>query len=183
MLTHYADLTPCSGRVIFELYGRTLKVVHLTAQQAGYQVVVDWPGWKENVGGFGPVIRLLGPKAAIERCLSHLAPLIDAKLMVQAGEIQPVPECAEYIYGYRRSRKQDKNTPCHQRRLERRAKARGQTPESCERSRMQASHFLPMQSKTNGQPFSLCIKRVPASTLGRNGAPCSYGLGIPLPKF
>lgn len=181
-LTHYADLAPSSGRVLFELYGRTLKVVHATAQ-AGYPVLVDWPGWKEHIGGFGPVIRLIGPKAAVERCLMYLAPLIDAGLMAQLGETQAVPLHAQYLYGYQRSRKPDKNTPCHQRRLERRAASRGETLKNGGAKWTQVDHFLPMQSRTNGQSFNLFIKRVPASTFTANGSPCTYGLGTPIPTF
>lgn len=180
-LTHYVDLAPGAGRLLYEIYGRTLQVVHLTIK-AGYPVVLDWPMWKDDLGGFGSVIRLLGQQDAVDRCLSYLTPLITAGLMTKLSETGTVPADAVYLYGYRRSRKADKGSPSHQRRLERRAMARGEPHDDTGAAWVQASHAVPMQSRTNGQSFHLYIKRVPAAKLA-DSSPCSYGLGVLVPCF
>lgn len=180
MLTHYVDLT-VPARIQYEIYGRILMVMHLTAK-AGFPVFADWPTWKNEPGGFGPVIRILGEQHAVERCMSFISPLISAGLVSALSETAQVPPDATYRYAYRRSRSADKGSPSHQRRLERRAIARGESPPDSPAAWVQASHKVPMQSRTSGQSFHLYIKRVPADELA-GLSPCSYGLGVLIPRF
>ena len=181
LITHYVDLAPGSGRILFEVYGRILMVVHLTAK-AGFPVAVDWPMMKDQRGGFGPVMRLLGEQEAVERCLGYRSPLVTAGLVLKLSETEPVPANATFTYGYRRSRKADKGSPSHLRRLERRALARGEPSPDISCDWIQARYAVPMQSRTSGQNFHLFIKRVPAASL-TEGNPCSYGLGVLIPRF
>lgn len=181
MLTHYADLVPSTGPVLYSLYGRVLLAAHLTTMD-GQDIAIDWPAWKDMPGCFGHVIRLFGSQGAIDHCLAYLAPLTAAGLVVAQGDVKPVPEGAVYLHGYRRNRKPDKGSPSHLRRLERRAVSRGETYDSSGSSWVQAKHKLPMQSSSTGQTFHLFIERVPADKL-TEGSAGSYGLGVLVPHF
>lgn len=180
-LTHYVDLAPGAGSVLYELYGRVLKAAHLSNQD-GHSITVDWPGWNDQPGCFGPAMRLLGSQAAIEHCLTYIDPLVAAQLITLRGVPASVPADAECLHGYRRFRKPDKGSPSHQRRLERRCKARGEAYEAGSAEWLQASHKLPMQSKSTGQRFHVFIKRVDAADFV-DDKPCAYGLGRPVPRF
>lgn len=183
MLSHYIDLSAHGDSILFELFGRVLKVVHLSACD-GKAVAVDWPMWREAEGGFGPVVRLLGPQTSIEHCLQKLTPLLEAGLLIIRGPIGPVPANATHSYGYRRNRKQDALSPSHQRRLERRALARGEVYQSTVAGgeKRRTKHHLPMQSKSSGMRFSVFIERVPAEDLTSN-TPGSYGFDVAVPSF
>lgn len=180
-LTHYIDIAPDTGPAMYELYGRIVKAVHLSNED-GWQVTLDWPGWKDVPGCFGPTVRLLGEQAAIEHCMSLVAPLINADLVRVISGVLPVVAGAEPVHGYRRFRKPDKGSPSHQRRLERRAKARGEVYEAGDAEWLKASHRLPMQSTTTGQHFYIFIKRVSAAEM-TDAKPCAYGFGVPVPRF
>lgn len=181
MLTHYVDLVPRTGPVLYSLYGRVLMAAHLTARD-GQGIAIDWPMWKDMPGCFGHVIRLLGTQGAIDQCLDYLAPLIAAGLVAGQGDPKAVPDGAVYLHGYRRNRKPDKGSPSHLRRLERRAESRASTYDSSGAQWVQAKHKLPMQSSSTGQNFHLFIERVPADKL--TGASVgSYGLGVLVPHF
>ncbi|MBH9519918.1 type I-F CRISPR-associated endoribonuclease Cas6/Csy4 [Pseudomonas aeruginosa] len=181
-LTHYIDLAPHNGNAFFELHGRIVTGAHLSAQD-GKPVAIDWPGWKNVPGGFGPVVRLLGEPSAIEHCLSVISPLVEAELVDVWGEVKTVPDNAAWSHGYRRHRKPDKCSPTHQRRLERRARGRGEVYEQPAYGEwLKASHRLPMQSRSTGQHFYIFIKRVSAADL-RSAEPCGYGFGAVVPQF
>lgn len=181
MLTHYIDLSHCGGPVLYELFGRVLKAAHLSAHD-GQTIVVDWPMWKDEPGVFGQTMRLLGPQASIEHCLAYIQPLLTAGLLAKRCEVSAVPDNAKLLHGYRRDRKPDSGSPCHIRRLQRRAQARGEAFEDITAPWIRANHSLPMQSATTGQRFHIYIERVPAEALSGN-TPNQYGFGLPVPSF
>ncbi|MBP3062041.1 CRISPR-associated protein (Cas_Csy4) [Ectopseudomonas chengduensis] len=180
MLSHYIDLSHVGGPVRYELFGRVLKAAHLSVGE-GQPIAVDWPMWCEENGGFGPIMRLLGSQAAISHCLNLLDPLIEAGLLFMRGQVSEVPSLAKCLHGYRRSRKPDRGSPSHLRRLERRALARGEVYQPAS-VWIHSTHSLPMQSKSTHQRFHIYIERVPAIAV-TGELPGSYGFGISLPSF
>lgn len=181
MMTHYVDLSPNGVGLTFELYGRVLKAAHLSHEKDS-SITVDWPMWRDEPGAFGPIIRLLGPQAAIERCLSRLAALIDAGLIRPRCDVSEVPATALYAHGYRRSRKPDKGSPSYVRRLQRRAQARGEPFDGVTPPWIKATHSVVMQSTTNEQQFHVYIERVAAAALA-SCRPNRYAMGVPVPSF
>lgn len=182
MLTHYAELVPKGCGLLYELYGRLLKGVHLINGR-GCNLAVDWPHWKDDCGQFGLVMRVLGPKANIESYLAVVAPLLDHGLVTCVEGVQSVPDNAVLAHHYKRDRRIDKFSPARQRRLVRRATGRGETYQSKRGEAPTATHALPMQSQSNAQLFHMFITRAPINSETDCLAPNTYGLGIPVPSF
>ena len=185
MHTHYIDLAP-EGRIQFEIYARLLKGVHL-ANVEGHGLAVDWPEWREERGAFGRFIRIFGTETGLAHLLiERAAPLVLNGLVKVSSGISPVPAGITATHFYLRSRKADKNTPSHRRRLERRAAQRGETyVAEVAKTRPPALHSLRIQSGSTGQSYFMDICRKPLSGTHE----CSQatadisGLGMPIPTF
>ena len=182
MQTHYVDLVPASG-IVYEVYARLLKGVHL-ANVESHGLTVDWPGWRNERGQFGQVMRVFGTETGLEHLLELASPLLRNGLASSASGITIVPVGVECTHTFKRCRAADKNTPSHQRRLVRRAEQRGEVyvPGS---PRPTALHSLRMQSETNGQSFymDLCRYSLSGAAEYQNAKPDSYGFGVPVPSF
>lgn len=183
MQTHYIDLVP-KGGIAYEVFARVLKGVHL-ANVEEHALSVDWPEWRPVRGQFGRTMRVLGAAAGLEHLLERIAPLLASDLLKCPEGITPVPDDAKGTHWYRRDRKADKNTPSHNRRLERRAALRGETyvPPSIPRS--PALHALRLQSESTGQSYYMDIRRqsVGDEHERRRPAPDIYGFGVVIPTF
>jgi len=183
MRTHYIDLTP-EGAVTYEVFARVLKGVHL-ANVEEHALAVDWPEWQPIRGQFGSTMRVLGTAEGLEHLLGRLAPLITHSLLKCSEGVKQIPASATGTHWYRRDRKADKSTPSHNRRLERRAAARGEVYVPPRVPRSPALHALRLQSESTGQSYYMDIRRQGASDEPdrQRPTPDVYGFGVVIPSF
>lgn len=183
MQTHYIDFVPVN-RVIYEVYARLLKGVHL-ANVEGHELSVDWPEWREERGQFGRIMRVFGTEAGIEHLLERITPLLANDLLKCANAISPVPDCITGTHWYRRDRKADKNTPSHIGRLKRRAALRGEVHVPPISARSPGLHTLRLQSESTRKSFymDICRKGSSDEPERQKPSPDIYGFGVVVPSF
>lgn len=178
MLTHYLDIVIKRPEVGRQLHARLLMAVHLCNPQAR-NLAVSWPDWGHFGGDFGLVLRVMGPSQSLELVKAKIAPLVDAKL-VFALAINSVPLTDETVC-FVRDRSHESLKTSRVRRHKLRAEARGETLE-LEPAYGTVEHWLPMQSLSSKNGFSLGIKKISVRSASEN-SPNSYGLGMRVPAF
>ncbi|MDT8925211.1 type I-F CRISPR-associated endoribonuclease Cas6/Csy4 [Pseudomonas taiwanensis] len=178
MLSHYLDIVIKRAEVGRELHARLLMAVHLCNPQAS-SLAVSWPDWGHFGGDFGLVMRVLGPEHSLAQVKAKIAGLVEAKLVFCSAS-NTIPETVETVC-YKRDRSFESLSACRIRRLKRRAEARGETLE-LEPSLGTIDHWLPMQSHSTQNAFSLGIQKVNARSAGAESVD-SYGLGMRVPSF
>lgn len=178
MLSHYLDIVIKRAEVGRQLHARLLMAVHLCNPQAS-GLAVSWPDWGHFGGDFGLVMRILGPEDSLAQVQEKIAGLVEAKLVFCLA-INTIPETSETVC-YKRDRSFESLSPCRVRRLKRRAEGRGETCE-LEPKLGEVDHWLPMQSLSTKNTFSLGIKKVNARDAGAEISD-SYGLAVRVPSF
>ena len=178
MLSHYLDIVIKRPEVGRQLHARLLMAVHLCNPQAS-GLAVTWPDWGHFGGDFGLVLRVLGSEDALSLIKTKVAGLVDAKLVFCLA-INSIPATSETVC-YKRDRSFESLSACRVRRLKKRAEGRGEDF-SLEPSLGEVDHWLPMQSLSTQNNFTLGIKKVCVRSAAAETVD-SYGLGLRVPAF
>lgn len=175
MFTHYIDIQIQQPSIACELHGRVVMAVHMSIVD-DFPLAVDWPLWKEERRGFGPIVRLFGRPRSLDRVLSFLDRYREANL-IGYHAIREVPPSAEFRWGYVRSRRAEKVSPSYRRRQLRR-NPQWKEDEHQVNQRV-INHELPLQSFSGNSLFGLKISRVSAEEL--SGELNNYGMAVAVP--
>lgn len=179
-LTHYLDVVIRMPEIANDLHGRLLHLAHSRICKHSDLLVASWPDMKHN--NFGFVFRVLGSSSVLENFALACKPLID-RAMVRLYPVTPIPDHASHDHYFARERVCEKNTPAFLRRVNARCVRRGVEPFK-PRAPAPGHYplFLQSQSGSNGQSFTIYIKRMsgpaPEGAGGKN-----YGLGLTVPSF
>lgn len=177
--SHYLDIVIKRADVGRELHARLLMALHLQSPQQS-NLAVTWPDWGTWGGEFGLIFRVFGEPQALLDFKARIEPLIQHQLVL-ALAINPVP-AFEHLVMFKRDRRFENTSPCHVRRLKRRAEQRGETLE-LEPKTQKCEHWIEMQSLSTRSAFRFGIKRTAADSAQAQDTVDSYGLGAALPAF
>lgn len=171
------DVMLRSLEIAHDLHARLLIAIHYRIQ-AGDELAVSWPDWKNNGGQFGFVFRVFGNEDA----LGEYAKVIDTLKkheLIRMFPCLPVPAHTSKVV-FARDRERDKFSPSATRRMEKRAQQRGEifVPNA---PPTKVCHFLTVLSASSSQKFCMYVRRDVEGREQESGN--QYGLGHLVPNF
>jgi CRISPR-associated endoribonuclease Cas6/Csy4 subtype I-F len=180
-LTHYTDArchpidgNEVTGSDIAFAMSRMFKVVH-DMNANGVEIAIDLPGLKVGSGGeaLGEVFRVFGDPSSIERFLSHadVYGLLIASGITSNG-VKPVPQTQKWAT-LSRDRASDRAhagwSSRSQRRLERRAIARGDDP-------AKIAHLKGREGRIAAKSEETTRRRIPFLNVSSRSTGCNFNL-------